>query len=108
MSFGEFRREAAKEAMEAVEAGDASEAAQRTVEGLKRRELSALDSLESMELEERPPAEIQARADEVAAIHRELTDARVEAREAGAVAEREQAQSKSAARNLEDAESGKR
>ena len=107
VSFGELRREAAEEAMEAVQAGDAAEAAQRTVEGLKRRELSALDSLETMVFEERPPAEIQAQAEKVATIHHELSDARVEAHEAEAVAEREQAQASRAARNLEDAESGK-
>ena len=102
VSFGELRREAAEEAMEAVEAGDHAEAAQRTVDALKRREQSALDSLETMVLDERPPAEIQAQADKVAAIHHELSDARVEAHEAEAVAEREQAQASRAARNLED------
>lgn len=107
VSFGELRREAAEEAMEAVHAGDRADAAQRTVDGLKRREQSALDSLEEMVLAERPPAEIQAQAEKVAAIHHELTDARVEAREADADAQREQAQATRAARNLEDAESGK-
>lgn len=107
VSFGELRREAAEEAMEAVDAGDHAEAAQRSVDALKRREQSALDSLETMVLEERPPAEIQAQAEKVATIHHELTDARVDAREAQAVAEREQAQANLAARNLEDAESGK-
>lgn len=107
VSFGELRREAAEEAMEAVQAGGAAEAAQRTVEVLKRRELSALDSLETMVLEERPPAEIQAQAEKVATIHRELTDARVESREAESVAEREQSQANVAARNLEDSESGR-
>ena len=107
VSFGDLRREAAEEAMEAVHAGDHAEAAQRTVEALKRREQAALASLEEMVLAERPPAEIQAQAEKVAGIHHELTDARVEAREAQAVAEREQAQANRAARNLEDAESGK-
>ncbi|PKH37818.1 hypothetical protein SAMN05192575_101871 [Nocardioides alpinus] len=107
VTFGELRREAAEEAMEAVQAGDHAEAAQRTVDGLKRREQSALGSLEDMVLAERPPAEIQAQAEKVAAIHRELTEARVDAREAQVVADREQAQANRAARHLEDAESGK-
>ncbi|WP_210649501.1 hypothetical protein [Nocardioides sp. SYSU D00065] len=105
--FGELRREAAEEAMEAVEANDAAQAAQRTVDGLKRREQAVLDDLERMVLAERPPEEIQAQATKVAAIHRELTEARVEAREAEAVAEREQAQANRAARNLEAAEEGR-
>lgn len=104
VKFGELRREAAEEAMEAVEANDRAHAAQRTVDGLKRREQSALDDLEELVLAERPPAEIQAQADTVAALHRELTEARAEAREAGTVADREQAQANRAARNLEDAE----
>lgn len=104
VKFGELRREAAEEAMEAVEANDRADAAQRTVDGLKRREQSALDDLEELVLAERPPAEIQAQADTVAALHRELTEARAEAREAGAVADLEQAQANRAARNLEDAE----
>ncbi|MFC7359915.1 hypothetical protein [Nocardioides astragali] len=107
VKFGELRREAAEEAMEAVQANDRADAAQRTVDGLKRREQSALDDLEEMVLAERPPAEIQAQADKVAALHRELTEARVEAREADTVADREQAQANRAARNLEDAEAGK-
>jgi hypothetical protein len=107
VEFGELRREAAEEALEAVQAGDRADAAQRTVDGLKRREQSALDNLEKLVLEERSPAEIQAQADKVAAIHRELTEARVESREAGAVADREQAQADRAARNLEDAEAGR-
>ncbi len=106
VSFGELRREAAEEAMEAVEAGDHADAARRTVETLRRREQAALDSLEAMVLEERPPAEVQAQAERVAAVHRELTEARVDAREAAAVAEREQAQAHRAARDLEAAESG--
>jgi hypothetical protein len=105
--FGELRREAAEEALEAVQAGDRVDAAQRTVDGLRRREQHALESLEEMVLAERPPAEIQAQADKVAAIHRELTEARAEAREAEAVADREQAQANRAARTLEDAEAGK-
>ena len=107
VTFGELRREAAEEALEAVQAGDRADAAQRTVDGLKRREQSALGSLEDMVLAERPPAEIQAQADKVAAVHHELTDARVEAREAEAIADREQAQANRAARDLEDAEAGK-
>jgi predicted nucleic acid-binding Zn-ribbon protein len=105
--FGELRREAAEEAMEAVQADDRADAAQRTVDGLKRREQSAFDDLEELVLAERPPAEIQAQADKVAALHRELTEARVEAREAETVADREQAQADRAARTLEDAEAGK-
>jgi len=107
VEFGELRREAAEEAMEAVHANDRADAAQRTVDGLKRREQSALDDLEKLVLAERPPAEIQAQADKVAALHRELTEARVEAREAETVAAREQAQANRAARDLEDAEAGK-
>jgi hypothetical protein len=60
-----------------------------------------------MVLEERPPAEIQAQAERVAAVHRELTEARVEAREAEAAAAHEQAQAHRAARAVEDAESGR-
>ncbi len=107
VSFGELRREAAEEAMEAVHAGEDSDAARRTVEGLKRREQRALDGLETMVIEERPPAEIQAQADKVAAVHRELVDARVEARAAEVVAEREQGQAQHAARDLEQAEAGR-
>ena len=93
--------------MEAVQANDAASAAQRTVDGLKRREQTALDDLEEMVLAERPPEEIQAQADKVAAVHRELTEARVDAREAEAIADREQAQANRAARHLQDAEAGK-
>lgn len=107
VTFGELRREAAEEALEAVQADDRADAAQRTVDGLRRREQSALDDLEKLVLEERPPEQIQAQADKVAALHRELTEARVESREAEAVADREQAQANRAARNLEDAEAGK-
>lgn len=107
VDFGELRREAAEEALEAVQAGDHADAAQRTVDGLKRREQHALDNLEDLVLAERPPAEIQAQADKVAAIHHELTEARVEAREAEAAADREQAQANRAARTLEDAEAGR-
>lgn len=105
--FGDLRREAAEEAMEAVHAGDAADAARHTVEALKRREQSALDLLETMVLEERPPEEIQAQAAKVQALHRELTDARVEARDAEAVADREQAQANRAARDLEAAAEGR-
>ncbi len=105
--FGELRHQGAEEAMEAVRAGDHAEAAQRTVEDLKRREQAALDHLEKAVLDGRPPAEIQAQADRVAEIHRELGDARVEAREAEVSAERERAQANRAARTLEDAEAGR-
>lgn len=107
VEFGELRREAAEEAMEAVQAGDAAETARHTVEVLKRREQAALGDLEELVLAERPPAEIQAQAEKVAALHRELTEARVEAREAEAVAEREQAQANRAARDLGAAEDGR-
>lgn len=107
VSFGELRREAAEEAMEAVEANDRADAAQRTVDGLKRREQHALDDLEEMVIAERPPEEVQAQATAVAAIHRELTEARVEAHEAESVADREQAQASKAARHLQDAEAGR-
>ncbi len=107
VKFGGLRREAAEEAMEAVQADHRADAAQHTVDGLKRREQSALADLETMLRGERSPEEVRAQADRVAAVHRELTDARVEAREADAVADREQAQANRAARNLEDAEAGK-
>lgn len=107
VKFGELRREAAEEAMEAVQAGDAAERAREVVDGLKRREQAALDSLEKMALADRPPEEIAAQADKVAALHRELGEARTEAREAEATATREQAEANRAARNLENAESGK-
>jgi hypothetical protein len=107
VTFGELRREAAEEAMEAVEATDRADAAHRTVDGLKRREQTALGDLETMVREERPPEEVQAQAAKVAALHREVTEARVEARDADAVADREQAQANRAARHLQDAEAGK-
>ena len=107
VTFGELRREAAEEAMEAVEANDRADAAQRTVDGLKWREQHALDDLEEMVLAERPPEEIEAQAGKVAAIHRELTEARAEAHEADVAADREQAQADRAARQLQDAEAGK-
>lgn len=105
--FGELRREAAEEAREAVEAHDRADAAQRTVDQLKRREQHSLDQLEKMVIEERSPEEIQAQAAKVQMLHKELTEARVEAHDAEQVAEREQAQANRAARNLEAAESGK-
>lgn len=101
--FGERRREAAEEAMEAVEAGDAADAARGTVEALRRREQSALDSLQELVLAEAPHEEISAQAAKVQALHRELTDARVEARDAASVAVREQAQANRAARDLDAA-----
>ena len=104
VAFGELRREAAEEAMEAVRADDDAEAARRTVEALRRREQSALGSLEELVIAEAPPEEIQAQAAKVQALHRELVDARVEARDASAVADRQQAQANRAARNLEDAD----
>ena len=104
VAFGELRREAAEEAMEAVRADDDAEAARRTVEALRRREQSALGSLEELVIAEAPPEEIQAQAAKVQALHRELVDARVEARDATAVADRQQAQAHRAARNLEDAD----
>jgi len=107
VTFGELRREAAEEALEAVAANDRADAAQRTVDQLKRREQHALDQLEKLVVEERPPEEIQAQAAKVQTLHRELADARVEAHDAAAVADREQAQANRAARNLEAAESGK-
>lgn len=102
--FGELRREAAEEAMEAVEAHDAAEAARGTVEALKRREQSALDSLEELVLAEAPPEEISAQAARVQALHHELAEARVEARDAETVAGHEQAQANRAARDLEAAD----
>lgn len=105
--FGELRREAAEEALEAVEAHDAAEAARGTVDALRRREQSALDSLEELVLAEAPPEEIQAQAAKVQALHHQLVDARVEARDAEVLAEREQAQADRAARHLEAAEQGR-
>ena len=58
-------------------------------------------------LAERPPEEIEAQAAKVATIHRELTEARVESRDAEAAAAREQAQANRAARHLQDAEAGR-
>ena len=107
VKFGDLRREAAEEAMEAVQAGDAADAARRTVDGLKRREQGALDDLEKMVLAERSPEEIQAQSAKVQALHRELVEARVEARDAEQVADREQAQANRAARDLEAAEQGR-
>ncbi len=107
VEFGELRREAAEEAMEAVEAGDAAAAARQTVELLKRREQAALGDLEDLVNADRPPEEIAAQAEKVAALHRELTDARVEATQAEATAEREQAQANRAARTLAAAEDGR-
>lgn len=107
VEFGELRREAAEEAMEAVQANDAAEAARRTVEALKRREQSALDSLERLVLAEAPVEEIQAQAARVQALHRELVESRMEAHDAAALAEREQAQANRAARDLEAAEQGR-
>ena len=43
----------------------------------------------------------------VQALHRELTESRVELRDAEAVAQREQAQANRAARDLQDAEAGR-
>ncbi|GAB3017415.1 hypothetical protein GCM10011376_02310 [Nocardioides flavus (ex Wang et al. 2016)] len=99
--FGDLRREAAEEAMEAVEAGAAAEAARSTVAALERREQGALDSLEELVLAEAPHEEIAAQSAKVQALLRELTEARVEAREAESVADREQAQADRAARSLE-------
>jgi len=98
--FGELRREAAEEAMDAVEARDAAEAARGTVEALKRREQSQLDRLEALVLAEAPHEEISAQAARVQALHRELAEARVEARDAESVADREQVQANRAARDL--------
>ena len=92
--------------MEAVHAGDAADAARRTVDGLKRREQGALGDLEKTVIEEKSPEEIQAQSAKVQALHRELVEARTEARDAEAVADREQAQANRAARNLEAAEEG--
>ena len=108
VSFGDLRREAAEEAMEAVRADDAADAARRTVDGLKRREQGALDDLEKMLTSGKPsPEEVAAQTDKVQALHRELVEARVEARDAEQVADREQAQANRAARDLEAAEQGK-
>lgn len=106
VSFGELRREAAEEAMEAVDAGDRADVAQRTVEILRRREQAALDSLEELALADRPPEEIAAQADRVAALHRELAEARTDARDLDATADREQWEADRAARDLRDAEDG--
>ena len=107
VSFGELRREAAEEALEAVQAGDTAESARSTVEALRRREQTALGRLEELVLAEAPPEEIAAQAGKVQTLHRELTDARLDLREAEAVAGREQAQADRAARDLQDAEAGR-
>lgn len=106
VTFGELRREAAEEAMEAIAADDRAGAAQRTVEILVRREQAALDSLEKLALADRPAEEIAAQAERVAALHRELVDARTDARDLDAIADREQAEANRAARDLQDAEDG--
>ena len=85
-----------------VQAGDRADAGQRTVEILERREQTALDSLERLALADRPPEEIAAQADRVAALHRELAEARTETRDLEVTADREQAEADSAARNLRD------
>ncbi|SEB80184.1 hypothetical protein SAMN04489844_1089 [Nocardioides exalbidus] len=107
VKFGDLRREAAEEAMEAVEANDAADAARATVTALKGREQKALGDLEDLAMADAPADQIKAQADKVAAIHRELVEARSEAREAEATAQREQAQANRAARNLEAAEEGR-
>jgi hypothetical protein len=107
VSFGELRREAAEEALEAVQAQDAAESARSTVDELRRREQSALGRLEELVLAEAPSEEIQAQAGKVQALHGELADARVDLRETEAVTDREQAQANRAARELQDAESGR-
>ncbi len=108
VTFGDLRREAAEEAMEAVQANDAASAAQRTVDGLKRREQDALGDLETMLTSgNASPEEITAQTDKVQTLHRALTEAQVEARDAEAVAAREQAQANRAARDLAAAEQGK-
>lgn len=106
VEFGELRRDAAEEALEAVQAGDRADAAQRTVEILRRREQIALDSLERLALADRPAEEIAAQADRVAALHRELVEARSEARDLAETADHEQTEAHRAARNLADAQSG--
>jgi hypothetical protein len=107
VEFGELRREAAEEAMEAVQAHDAADAARAAVEALKRREQQALGDLEDLANADAPADQLKAQAEKVAAINRELAEARVEAREAEATAQREQAQANRAARNLEAAEEGR-
>jgi hypothetical protein len=107
VEFGNLRREAAEEALEAVQAGDAAESARSTVEALRHREQTALGRLEELVIAEAPPEEIEAQAGKVQTLHRELTDARVDLREADAVSEREQAQANRAARDLQDAEAGR-
>ena len=52
------------------------------------------------------PEEITAQADRVAALHRELGEARSEAGNLQSTVDREQAEANRAARNLQDAESG--
>ena len=90
-----------------MQAGDAAEAARGTVEALRRREQTALGRLEELVLAEAPPEEVQAQAAKVQSLHRELTESRVEMRDAEAVAQREQAQANRAARDLQDAEAGR-
>ena len=107
VEFGELRREAAEEAIEAVDARGAADAARHTVDVLRRREQGALADLEELVLAERPSEEILAQSDKVAALHRELVEARTEAREADAVADHEEAEANRAARTLADAEAGR-
>jgi hypothetical protein len=107
VDFGDLRRDAADEAMQAVDAQDAADSARHTVAALERREQTALGDLEELVLADRPPEDIQAQADKVAAVHRELVEARAEARDADAFADREQAQADRAVRTLADAEAGR-
>ncbi|MBS2936230.1 hypothetical protein KDN32_00560 [Nocardioides sp. J2M5] len=107
VEFGELRRAASEEALEAVQAGDAAEAARHTVDVLRRREQGALGTLEELVSADRPAEEIRAQAEKVAALHRELAQARVEASDAAATADREQAEANRAARSLAAAEEGR-
>ena len=106
--FGELRREAAEEAIEAVQAGDArrrrpahGRRAQATRAVRPRQPRGAWCSPSGRPRRSRPRPTRSRRSTASS------TDARVEAREAEAVADREQAQANRAARNLEAAEAGK-
>lgn len=100
--FGELRREAAEEALEAVQAAAAADAAHDVVDALRRREQTALGRLEDLVLAEAPHGEVEAQAAKVQSLHRELTEARGDVRDAEAVAQRERAQADRAARDLGD------
>lgn len=100
--FGELRREAADEAMEAVAARDEADALRSALDVLRRSEQQALGELERLALSGASPESLAAQADEVALLHREVSEARAGLREADAVADHEQGEADRAAHRLQD------